>query len=206
MKLSAYIVRVDSGFSPNPFGRRCTLACCKPNIRRNADPGDIIVGSGSVRSGLRGRLIYAMRVAEVLPFQAYWERYPSKRPSPRTPVSRRGDNIWHLEPGAWRGVRDALHNEQNRARDLRGVNALIAKDFYYFGRDAIVVPDAFASMLATTQGHRNTHDGALINRFWEWLSRAAPRRGRIGQPSEFTEAGCHAQRADVGGAERAIDG
>jgi Nucleotide modification associated domain 2 len=44
MKLSAYIVRVDSGFAPNPFGHHCTLACCKPTIRRKAEPGDIIVG------------------------------------------------------------------------------------------------------------------------------------------------------------------
>jgi len=38
MKLSGYIVRVDTGFAPNPFGRHCTLACCKPTIRRVAEP------------------------------------------------------------------------------------------------------------------------------------------------------------------------
>ncbi|MCH7751958.1 MAG: hypothetical protein IH898_07380 [Planctomycetes bacterium] len=36
MKLSGYIIRSDSGFSPNPFGRVCTLACCRPVIRRNS--------------------------------------------------------------------------------------------------------------------------------------------------------------------------
>ena len=197
MKLSAYIISVDSGFSPNPYGRRCTLACCKPTIRRNAEPGDIIVGSGSVRCGLSGQLVYAMRVGEVLPFQTYWERYPSKRPSSRTPLSKRGDNIWHADStGAWRGVRGALHDDSHRERDLRGANALIAEEFYYFGREAIVVPDEFASILATTQGHKNTYDIALITRFWAWLSRTAPRSGRIGQPTEFTEAGCRAQRTD----------
>ena len=37
VKLMAYIVRHDSGFSPNPFGGVCTLACCKPAIRRSAE-------------------------------------------------------------------------------------------------------------------------------------------------------------------------
>lgn len=195
MKLSAYVVAVDTGFSPNPYGRRCTLACCKPAIRRNAEPGDIIVGSGSIRRDLCGRLIYAMRVSEVLPLEAYWNRYPSKRPSMRTAISKRGDNIWHYADGAWRGVRGALHDETHRERDLRGTNALIAEDFFYFGREARIVPMPYASMLATTQGHRNTYDVQLITRFWKWLSRTAPRMGRIGQPTDFSDAGCRDERA-----------
>lgn len=199
MKLSAYILAVDSGFSPNPFGRHCTLACCKPAIRRNAEPGDIIVGSASVPSGLSGRLIYAMRVRKVLPFQRYWEHptYRYKRPSSRTAISTRGDNIWHqVARGEWRGIAGALHDKRHRDRDLRGENALIATEFYYFGCNAIAVPDEYTSLLATTQGHRNTYDVTLITRFWNWLSRTAPKRGRIGKPSDFTEAGCRAQRTE----------
>ncbi len=49
-------------------------------------------------------------------------------------------------------------------------------------------------MLATTQGHKNTYDTALIGRFWAWLSLATSRTGRIGQPMEFTDVGCRAQR------------
>jgi hypothetical protein len=197
MKLSAYILTVDSGFSPNPFGRRCTLACCKPTIRRNAEPGDIIVGSGSVRCGLSGRIVYAMRVGEVLPFQTYWTRFPSKRPSSRTSISKCGDNLWHTDSnGGWRGVRGALHDESHRERDLRGANALIAEEFYYFGSKAIVISEEFAPILATTHGHKNTYDTSLITRFWTWLSQIAPRSGRIGQPMEFTDSGCCAQRSD----------
>jgi hypothetical protein len=197
MKLSAYIVRVDSGFAPNPFWGRCTLACCKPTIRRNAEPGDVIVGSGSARTGLDGRLIYAMRVREIVPYQSYWVRYPSKRPSSRSAIARRGDNVWHLRNGQWRGVLGAGHNLRHRDHDLQGANVLIATDFYYFGRNAIHVPETFKPMLATTQGHKNTLDVALVNRFWTWLSRAAPRDGRIGNPVEFTDAGCEAQVCDT---------
>jgi hypothetical protein len=195
MKCSAYIVSVDSGFSPNPFGRSCTLACCKPTIRRNAEVGDIIVGSGSCGSGLSGRLIYAMRVGRILSLQDYWDSYPSKRPSAKTPITQRGDAVWHKDSsGTWRGVRGALHDHRQRDRDLRGENALIASEFYYFGSDAIQVPSEYSAILATTQGHKNTHDAKLIGRFWSWLTRSARKRGRIGSPFEFTPTGCHTQR------------
>ena len=194
LKASAYIVRVDTGFSPNPFWRVCTLACCKPTIRRNAKMGDIIIGSGSVRYDLSGRLVYAMRVGKILQLQEYWERYPSKRPSARTSVTKRGDALWHRDTsGIWRGVHDALHDKHHRAHDLRGKNALIASEFYYFGRDALPVPPEFSGMIATTQGHKNIYDRDLIDRFWSWVSSSASKRGRIGAPCEFTPAGCRAQ-------------
>src|SRR5438105_4647332 len=69
MKLSAYIISVDSGFAPDPFGHHCTLACCKPTIRSRAEPGDIIVGTAAAHFPHAGRLIYAMHVREVLPYQ-----------------------------------------------------------------------------------------------------------------------------------------
>jgi hypothetical protein len=191
MKLSAYIVRSDTGFSPNPFGRVCTLACCKPAIRRNAEAGDIIIGTGSVRSGLSGHLIYAMRVGAVLPYETYWRRYPSKRPSPQTPATQRGDNIWHHDSfGNWCGVPDAMHGEQAQRRDVSGQNVLVSSEFYYFGGDAIRIPDEFRRVVATTQGHKNTYDLDLITRFWQWIEGTAPNRGRIGLPAGFAEAAC----------------
>ena len=36
MTVYSYIVAYDSGFAPNPFHGTCTLACCKPTIRRTA--------------------------------------------------------------------------------------------------------------------------------------------------------------------------
>ena len=129
MKLSSYIVRVDSGFAPNPFGHHCTLVCCKPTIRRRAAPGDIVVGTGSARYGLTGRLIYAMRVRDVIPLQTYWKspQYAYKKPSPPTLISTRGDNIWHRDlRGTWHVVPGALHDERHRERDVGGENALVA--------------------------------------------------------------------------------
>ena len=36
MTLYSYTVAADTGFAPNPFHGFCTLACCKPGIRRTA--------------------------------------------------------------------------------------------------------------------------------------------------------------------------
>ncbi|MBL7177318.1 MAG: DUF4976 domain-containing protein [Desulfobacteraceae bacterium] len=58
MKLFSYIVKPDSGFSPNPFWGYCTLACCKPTIRRTAKPGDWIVGLSSKSQGYK--IVYLM--------------------------------------------------------------------------------------------------------------------------------------------------
>jgi hypothetical protein len=35
-RLFSYTVRVDDGAAPNPFRGLCTLAICKPAIRRGA--------------------------------------------------------------------------------------------------------------------------------------------------------------------------
>ena len=188
-------MRYDTGFSPNPFGRVCTLACCKPVIRRNAEQGDIVIGTGSARAGLSEQLIYAMRVEAVLPFDEYWKNYPLKQPSPITPLKAQGDNIWHRDTsGNWRCAPGARHDERNRKRDLKGRNALISREFYYFGRDAIKIPDRFRSLIARTQGHKNTNDTRLITGFWKWISADAPKLGRIGLPFDFAEFVCGCSR------------
>jgi Nucleotide modification associated domain 2 len=195
MRLSSYIVKHDTGFAPNPFGRVCTLACCKPTIRRKAIPGDIVVGTGAASCGLSGRLVYAMRVEIVLPYHEYWRRYPSKRPSPGTRAKTLGDNIWHQDAyDDWVCTPGGLHDETDRKRDLGGRHVLISSDFYYFGRDAIKIPERFNGLIATTQGHKNNNDACLFDGFWKWLTNIASRRGRTGTPFHFGDPACECNR------------
>ncbi|HAT2715113.1 TPA: hypothetical protein I8303_003898, partial [Aeromonas hydrophila] len=72
-RVHSYVVRYDSGFAPNPFYEYCTLATCKPNIRKGADIGDWVVGSGSNDRSVRrgGYLVYAMQVTETMTFDEY---------------------------------------------------------------------------------------------------------------------------------------
>ena len=96
MTLYSYVVVHDAGFAPNPFGDFCTLATCKPKIRLRAQVGDWIVGAGSARNVGSGKLLYAMRVAEILPLEKYARdaRFGDKVAKPKGIEEERcGDNI-----------------------------------------------------------------------------------------------------------------
>jgi len=199
MKLSAYIVAVDAGFAPNPFGHYCTLACCKPTIRRKAEKDDIIIGTAYARSSKPRHLIFAMKVLGVLPYQRYWtdRRFHSRKPSAKSAISRRGDNIWYQRKGEWQVVDGAFHDISHCDRDTGGENAVFAREFFYFGREAIKVDTEFQHLLAKTQGHKNCSDPKVINGFWDWVTAKAPRFGRLGNPSEFTDDGYRSQCATI---------
>ena len=61
--LFTYVVLHDTGAAPNPFWGTCTLVICKPRIRRAAQVGDWVVGTGSAESPIgdrRKHVVYAM--------------------------------------------------------------------------------------------------------------------------------------------------
>ena len=151
MRIFAYILRVDSGFSPNPFHGWCTLACCKPAIRRKARPGDWIIGITPRKLG--NQLAYAMRVDESLTFTDYWSdrRFRGKRPRWRkaAPILEKcGDNCYAPTSGSeFRQLRsrhwDHQRNRENRRQkvtDLGGERVLVGQRFCYFGEDGIPFP------------------------------------------------------------------
>ena len=97
MTLYSYTIATDSGFAPNPFHGLCTLACCKPGIRRTAQEGDYVVGIGPKKFG--SRIVYAMLVTETVAFDDYWhdKRFRTKRPKIDGGGEKAlGDNIYHL--------------------------------------------------------------------------------------------------------------
>ena len=105
MKLFSYVVARDYGFAPNPFYNVCTLATCKPQIRRNAAVGDWVIGTGSASHARSGHLVYAMEVSEVMTYTEYWldRRFAKKRPVLRAGKKRAfGDNIYRCDgAGRW---------------------------------------------------------------------------------------------------------
>ncbi|WP_245398045.1 Nmad2 family putative nucleotide modification protein [Pseudomonas germanica] len=153
-RIYSYVVRYDSGFAPNPFYNYCTLATCKPKIRKGAQIGDWVVGSGSNDRNVRlgGHLVYAMRVTEAMSFDEYCldPRFESKKPFRKGSRKQScGDNIYfRAAAGADWQQRDSFHslpdgsvNPDHVARDS-GVNrVLISEDFVYFGGDGPAFPD-----------------------------------------------------------------
>ncbi len=200
MKLFSYVVARDYGFAPNPFYGWCTLATCKPKIRAAAEVGDWVIGTGAKsKYDLAGHLIFAMRVEEVLDFDAYWSdpRFSAKKPVLNGSLKQLyGDNIYHREQGQWK-QEDSHHsraggrpNRHNIKRDTSANRVLLSRRFVYFGNNAPPIPRRFRPYKPTGeeicspgQGHRILSE-RLAKSFVSWLERGG-KWGLQGMPLEF---------------------
>ena len=196
VRLHSYIVRRDYGFAPNPFFGYCTLATCKPRIRKAAEIGDWIVGTGSKTENLAGHLVYAMRVAETPSFNEYWNdpRFIDKRPELHASVKRAfGDNIYHSDEksGEWHQIdshhsfADGKPNIKNIRRDTSTDRVLISDEFVYFGGDGPQIPEFNGvNILCVTQGHKNKFPREVVKGFIDWI-RELGDTGYCGAPAEW---------------------
>jgi hypothetical protein len=199
MSLYTYVVARDFGFAPNPFFGYCTLATCKPVIRRCAQPGDWVAGTGSAKHGMSTRLIYAMRVGEVLTFDQYWNdlRFRRKRPNLRGSLKQAfGDNIYYrAADGSWCQARSHhSHKHDPNAANLQndtGTNSvLVSSWFVYFGAQAIEIPEPFRrgkgeNILCGRQGQRSRFRPGFEEEFATWVR--AQGEGLLGEPVDFHE-------------------
>lgn len=200
VRIYSYIIEHDLGFAPNPFHGSCTLAACKPLIRKYAKEGDLVIGTGSQGNKLKGRLSYWMRVTKVTNFTDYWfaATYRSKRPVLNgSRMQRYGDNIYHRGPqsGAWRQA-DSFHSEEdgspsaaNLAKDT-GITerVLVSEDFAYWGgENPPVIPEELSDFVHTTQGHRCCFPAERVAAFMAWLE-TLPRPHMLGRPANWPSA------------------
>lgn len=159
-----YVVDRDFGFAPNPFHSLCTLATCKPIIRRVARETDWIIGMGGSRLNATGRCIFAMKVSRSLTFDEYWSNplYRDKKPvrngSKKMMV---GDNIYHRAAGRWQQLNshhsysDGSPNLHNVTNDTRTNAVLVSDYFFYFGSTAIEIPPAILSEMNYKNGRNH---------------------------------------------------
>lgn len=148
--LYIYAITRDFGFAPNPFHGSCTLATCKPGIRKSAKVGDWILGVGGANlKSAKKKCILLMKVSEKISFNNYWEdtRFSIKKPSRNgTPVKILGDNIYHqddnnewIQEDSHHSNADGSFNMTNLERDTSTDQVLISDHFYYFGNKAVGV-------------------------------------------------------------------
>lgn len=187
MSLYSYIVRYDSGFAPNPFYGYCTLATCKPKIRRYAKIGDWVLGTGSgdKKIGRAGHVVYAMRVTEALSFDQYDADPRCSKKKPYRTGSRKqscGDNIYFrkVAPGPW-SQRDSLHssldgspNSKHIGRDTSVNRVLISDHFIYFGGAGPSAPGTLKDKLGRHivhfgVGQSRFDDEHVIKEFEQWI-------------------------------------
>lgn len=162
MRLFSYVVDHDLGSSPNPFGGICTLCQCKfrktrkshRNVLELAEEKDWVVGLGgtSKKSSGPGTILFAMEVTKKISLREYCldPRYRQRHDAKKTPSDQ-----------SWR-------------------KALISKHFYYFGRNAVLIPAQFRKEIQVGRGFRNKFSDEFIKAFIGWLKKR--KRGRRGLP------------------------
>lgn len=198
----SYVVRYDSGFAPNPFYGYCTLATCKPDIRRHAEVGDWVVGSASNARGIRrgGHLVYAMRVTETMSFDAYSAdpRFEKKRPFRNGSRKQScGDNIYFRDaPDVDWCQRDSFHSRENGQLNPQHVNrdtgvnrVLVSDDFIYQGGTGMAFPAALQDrdgrgICKSGIGWSRFDDPQLVNNLEQWIRSLGP-DGYQGEPHEW---------------------
>lgn len=185
MNIYRYVVRYDGGSAPRPFGGICTLAICKPMIRRTAAIGDWIIG---VRSRKPDEVVYVMQVEEILPFDKYWfdPRFEDRRPV-ASPVP---DNFYRpTGRGAFAQEPNPIHGDKEANTDLGGRNVLLGRRYWYFGSASPVLPTELIHLVPYARGHSvhlNRKGDTDIKNLESWLMSWPC--GIHGEPIDATDA------------------
>ena len=199
--LFSYVVRYDSGFAPNPFHGYCTLATCKPLIRKRAEIDDWILGTCSDAKDVRrgGYLNFAMRITEIISTSKYWHdpRFQDKKPNMyHSWVAASGDNIYVPVAGGNWDQCDSYHSGANGTsrldhikRDTKVPRILVSHDFVYFGGEGPKLPDRFLhdgpmNVLRVKRGYQRIRSESVISSFENWI-RSLNRTGYQGKPIDW---------------------
>ena len=186
MRLFSYVVTRDYGFAPNPFYGVCTLATCKPNIRRTAVNGDWIVGTGTVQHMRQSHLVYAMHVDETMTYNEYWidPRFQKKKPNIYGSLKQAyGDNIYYFDKEDERWAQADSHhsleggfpNQRNIEADTKTDRVLIGFKYTYFGGKGPKIPVKFHNwdnfdICKKGPGHKCNFPPDMISSFIDWVS------------------------------------
>lgn len=193
LKVYRYVIDHDMGFAPNPFYGVCTLATCKPVIRKCASIGDFVLGFGSAKSEIRYKLIYWLKVDEIIKFDAYWNdvRFQNKKPIVNGSHHKfHGDNIYGMgksgslvQAHSFHSMPDGSMNMLNFKTDTGSThNVLIGREFGYYGEKAIELPHELREAVGQGRPVRVNLRKVVQDRLVSWLLTETD-RGLRGKPS-----------------------
>lgn len=157
-QLFSYVLRYDTGFAPHVFNGACTLATCKPQIRRAACREDWIVGTSSARySESPRRLVYLMQITEEpIPFEIYDQTHPERRPSFENP---RGDNIYFFD-----AVAGAFEQRPNASHGRERWYAISAAKWFSFLVDSSILATRCPKCLMISTSSNVVRASGVISR------------------------------------------
>ncbi len=183
MSYYTYKITRDFGFAPNPFFGICTLATCKPHIRKKAKVGDWIFGTGSSKLENPNTLIYAMKVTKIITFNEYWSDPQYKRKIPKmncSLVQMYGDNIYYkdkdeqwFQENSHHSNENGILNEKNLKTDTSGTeNVLISDQYFYFGRNYIDIPEEFRdSIYNKGRDYKEIENDVIANKMIQYIEK-----------------------------------
>ena len=190
-----YTVRYDDGFAPNPFHGVCSLATCKPDIRKAARLGDIVIGKAAAPDGKR--TVFVMEVGEILKYDDYWcdPRYQRKKPQINGSLMMAcGDNIYHrlIPDGKWiqahsyHSKRDGTEEPDHIQHDTgRTERVLLSRQFKYFGMNGPDLPNLHGIPVAEPiRNMRRNFSDRDHQMLMQWL-RTLGGRGQMYEPSDW---------------------
>ena len=196
-KLFAYSVKIDQGLAPNPFWGYCTLACSKPEVRKNSNVGDWVVGVSPTSQG--SKIIYAMKVMEKITFNEYFhdERFQRKKPVFGFGIKKEksvGDNFYEYK-GTRYVARESVPGNQDRVSkqnkrnydyDQKCEHVLISaeNDFYYFGSQPLPLSENLAA-LAVGKVCKNSYTPEFISEFEAFI--AGYKKGICAYPEKWNK-------------------
>ncbi len=200
MRLFSYVVARDYGFAPNPFFGICTLATCKPNIRRVAQIGDWVMGTGCSKHGHKGYIVFIMLISEEMTFNQYWNdsRFQRKKPNLRGSKKQAfGDNIYYMRDNStWHqqdshhSYKDGVPNPFNIRNDTQTDRILISNDYAYWGGLGPKIPNRFMNddglNICAGRGHKSRFSEDSISEFVVWF-RNRGKKGYLGVPIDWTK-------------------
>ena len=195
MYLYSYVITRDYGFAPNPFWNICSLATCKPQIRERALMGDWVAGFGGANTAILHKMVFLMRVDEICTFDEYWEdpRFLVKRPRFDGNYQQcYGDNIYHHIGNEW--MQENSHhsyvdgiNQNNLLHDTRIDRVLLSFYYWYFGENAIELPEEFAEAIAAGRPYKKLPDNICAN-IVDWVG-CHYEMGQQGLPYKWNKSG-----------------
>ena len=142
-------------------------------------------------------MVFAMKVAETMSFQQYWDdsRFRSKKPNLLSSKKNAfGDNIYSYSDGRWKqtdshhSFADGSPNPRNIANDTQTDRVLISSEYIYWGGSGPVIPERFRNVngidVCAGRGYKSNFPASFVISFVAWL-KEYEEQGYVGEPLDW---------------------
>ena len=167
-----YVITHDEGKAPCVDNGLLTLCICKPKIRRVAVPGDWVIATGSkVRVSKTPKIVFAAKITKKISMETY-----------ALEDNKRSDSIYEFDGFSLIHNGSSIHrDEKAQAADKSGINCLFSQKFWYFGPNAIELPNDLSSLYHYGIGHGKINNEKMFNLLENYLFNIP--NGIIGEPN-----------------------